>query len=48
MAKRAAGFLIYRINSSNIEYLLMKASYGIKHWTPPKGKIAILIKLNAE
>jgi bis(5'-nucleosidyl)-tetraphosphatase len=38
MAKRAAGFLIYRLVSSEIEYLLLKASYGSYHWTPPKGK----------
>lgn len=36
--KRAAGFLIYRRIQSDIEYLLLKASYGRKHWTPPKGK----------
>jgi bis(5'-nucleosidyl)-tetraphosphatase len=37
MAKRAAGFLVYRLVSSEIQYLLMKASYGNFHWTPPKG-----------
>lgn len=42
MSKRAAGFLIYRIISSDIEYLLMKASYGIKHWTPPKGLFTLI------
>lgn len=37
MAKRAAGFLIFREFNNKIEYLLLKASYGSKHWTPPKG-----------
>lgn len=37
MAKRAAGFLIFRRLNAQIEYLLLKASYGNKHWTPPKG-----------
>lgn len=37
MGKRAAGFLIFRRLNSQIEYLLLKASYGDKHWTPPKG-----------
>lgn len=35
--KRAAGFLIFRRWNEQIEYLLLKASYGKKHWTPPKG-----------
>lgn len=39
MGKRAAGFLIFRRLNEQIEYLLLKASYGNKHWTPPKGKI---------
>lgn len=38
MGKRAAGFLIYRLVSSEIQYLLLKASYASFHWTPPKGK----------
>lgn len=38
MGKRAAGFLVYRLVSKEIQYLLMKASYGSFHWTPPKGK----------
>lgn len=37
MVKRAAGFLIFRRLNSQTEYLLLKASYGNKHWTPPKG-----------
>lgn len=36
-AKRAAGFLIFRRVSDGIEYLLLRASYGTKHWSPPKG-----------
>lgn len=43
MGKRAAGFLIFREFNSQIEYLLLKASYGTKHWTPPKGKILELL-----
>jgi len=39
MAKRAAGFLIYRLVSTDIQYLLLKASYGSHHWTPPKGHV---------
>lgn len=37
VAKRAAGFLIFRRLNQQIEYLLLRASYGTKHWTPPKG-----------
>lgn len=37
VAKRAAGFLIFRRLNQQIEYLLLRASYGSKHWTPPKG-----------
>ena len=37
---RAAGFILFRRNESKlVEYLLMKASYGSKHWTPPKGHV---------
>ena len=36
---RACGFLIFRRQQSNIEYLMLKASYGTKHWTPPKGHV---------
>lgn len=39
MGKRAAGFLVYRLVSSQIEYLLLKASYGDFHFSPPKGKL---------
>lgn len=37
MAKRAAGFVILRKLCGRIEYLLLQASYGSHHWTPPKG-----------
>lgn len=38
---RAAGLVIYRqIESTKpVEYLLLKASYGSKHWSPPKGHV---------
>jgi len=39
MNPRAAGFLIFRKKISKIEFLFMKASYGQKHWTPPKGHV---------
>lgn len=37
--KLAAGLIIYRVISNEIQYLLMQASYGIKHWSPPKGHL---------
>ncbi|KAG4068582.1 hypothetical protein HA402_004923 [Bradysia odoriphaga] len=39
MARRAAGFLIFRKLNEQIEYLLLRASYGKRHWTPPKGHV---------
>uniref|UniRef100_A0A6B2E6Y2 Bis(5'-nucleosyl)-tetraphosphatase [asymmetrical] n=1 Tax=Phlebotomus kandelakii TaxID=1109342 RepID=A0A6B2E6Y2_9DIPT len=40
MAKEvAAGFLLFRRLSNQIEYLLLQASYGTGHWTPPKGHV---------
>uniref|UniRef100_A0A2M4C2L3 Bis(5'-nucleosyl)-tetraphosphatase [asymmetrical] n=1 Tax=Anopheles marajoara TaxID=58244 RepID=A0A2M4C2L3_9DIPT len=39
MAKRAAGFLIFRRLCERIEYLMMQASYGQHHWSPPKGHV---------
>jgi len=39
MARRAAGFVIFRKLNEQIEYLLLKASYGSRHWTPPKGHV---------
>ncbi|CAI9739087.1 bis5' [Octopus vulgaris] len=35
----AAGLIVYRRLHSQIEYLLLKHSYGRKHWTPPKGHV---------
>ncbi|KAH0540611.1 bis(5'-nucleosyl)-tetraphosphatase [asymmetrical] [Cotesia glomerata] len=39
MVKRACGFIIFRRFRGPIEYLLMQASYGEHHWTPPKGHV---------
>lgn len=39
MAKRAAGFLIFRRLRERIEYLMLQASYGQRHWSPPKGHV---------
>ncbi|XP_067001785.1 bis(5'-nucleosyl)-tetraphosphatase [asymmetrical] [Anabrus simplex] len=39
MALRAAGFVIFRRISNEIEYLLLQTSYGEHHWTPPKGHV---------
>jgi len=37
--KVAAGFVVFRRISNGIEYLLLQTSYGIHHWTPPKGHV---------
>ncbi|CAH0550385.1 unnamed protein product [Brassicogethes aeneus] len=37
MVKTATGFVIFRTISNKIEYLLLQTSYGVNHWTPPKG-----------
>lgn len=34
---RAAGIVIFRRLAGQIQYLLLQASYGDHHWTPPKG-----------
>ncbi|KAM3937536.1 bis(5'-nucleosyl)-tetraphosphatase [asymmetrical] isoform 2-T2 [Leptodactylus fuscus] len=43
MALRACGLIIFRRISeasvSDIEFLLLQTSYGIHHWTPPKGHV---------
>ncbi|XP_013107173.1 bis(5'-nucleosyl)-tetraphosphatase [asymmetrical] [Stomoxys calcitrans] len=39
MAKRAAGFVIFRRLQDEIEFLLLKASYGNFHWSAPKGHV---------
>lgn len=43
MVKRAAGFLIFRRYNSEVQYLMLKASYGSFHWTPPKGRFRELL-----
>jgi len=35
----AAGFVIFRRVSSQIEYLLLHASYELNLWSPPKGHV---------
>ncbi|XP_017075486.2 bis(5'-nucleosyl)-tetraphosphatase [asymmetrical] [Drosophila eugracilis] len=37
--KKAAGFVIFRRLCGEIEYLLLKASYGSFHWSSPKGHV---------
>ncbi|XP_063309892.1 bis(5'-nucleosyl)-tetraphosphatase [asymmetrical] [Pelobates fuscus] len=47
MALRACGLIIFRkiksgipaCNMNDIEFLLLQTSYGIHHWTPPKGHV---------
>ncbi|XP_055842076.1 bis(5'-nucleosyl)-tetraphosphatase [asymmetrical] [Episyrphus balteatus] len=39
MGKRAAGLIIFRRLCGEIQYLLMKASYGDYHWSSPKGHV---------
>ncbi|KAG8537333.1 hypothetical protein GDO81_024700 [Engystomops pustulosus] len=43
MALRACGLIIFRrvtgAAASDIEFLLLQTSYGIHHWTPPKGHV---------
>lgn len=36
----AAGFIIFRRFNQNIEYLVMKHTYG-EHWGTPKGRLLI-------
>ena len=40
---RAAGLIIYRRRQTQpqpqVEYLLLQASYGKRHWSPPKGHV---------
>lgn len=35
----AAGLIIFRRISNEIQYLLLQASYGDYHWSPPKGHV---------
>lgn len=43
MVVRACGFIVFRLltnlvpHADNIQFLLLQTSYGIHHWTPPKG-----------
>ena len=39
MVVRAAGMMVFGRSgpSKQTQYLMMRASYGAKHWTPPKG-----------
>ena len=37
--EHACGFIIYRKLSEGIQYLLLQASNGVKHWSPPKGHV---------
>ncbi|XP_058027956.1 bis(5'-nucleosyl)-tetraphosphatase [asymmetrical] [Ahaetulla prasina] len=48
MSLRACGLIIFRrlpkarataATDGHIEYLLLQTSYGIHHWTPPKGHV---------
>ncbi|CAK9831222.1 Bis(5'-nucleosyl)-tetraphosphatase [asymmetrical] [Anthophora retusa] len=39
MTTRACGFVIFRRVQGIVEYLLMQASYGNHHWSPPKGHV---------
>lgn len=39
MPIRAAGLIIFRRLSNDIQYLMMQTSYGEHHWTPPKGHV---------
>ncbi|XP_050295335.1 bis(5'-nucleosyl)-tetraphosphatase [asymmetrical] [Anthonomus grandis grandis] len=39
MGKVAAGLVVFRRVAEKIEYLLLQTSYGIHHWTPPKGHV---------
>ncbi|WAR00338.1 AP4A-like protein [Mya arenaria] len=35
----AGGLIVFRRITNTIEYLLLKASYGDYHWSPPKGHV---------
>lgn len=46
MVVRAAGMMVFRLargcvisDQPKVEYLMMRASYGKRHWTPPKGHV---------
>lgn len=50
MVVRACGFIVFRLLANlvprpdNIQFLLLQTSYGIHHWTPPKGASKSLFK----
>lgn len=46
--KLAAGVIIFRKLLGSIEYLLLQTSYGVNHWTPPKGILKKLEKFYLE
>ncbi|KAI0990525.1 hypothetical protein GJ496_002364 [Pomphorhynchus laevis] len=35
--EKAAGLLLYKKCCGHVMFLFLKASYGIMHWSPPKG-----------
>ncbi|XP_071964400.1 bis(5'-nucleosyl)-tetraphosphatase [asymmetrical]-like [Antedon mediterranea] len=37
MSIKAGGLIVFRRVQNSIQYLLLQASYGDNHWTPPKG-----------
>ena len=39
--ERSSGLIIFRrvLTDNPVEYLLLQASYGTNHWTPPKGHV---------
>ena len=43
----AAGLIVFRRMSGNLEYLMLKASYGDYHWSPPKGRTFLYCSLSS-
>ena len=39
MIIKTCGFIIYRNVDSGVQYLLLQASTGSNHWSPPKGRM---------
>ncbi|KAL4227785.1 nudix (nucleoside diphosphate linked moiety X)-type motif 2 [Mactra antiquata] len=37
--KVATGFILFRRLSKEVQYLMLQASYGEFHWSPPKGHV---------
>ncbi|PZC83092.1 hypothetical protein B5X24_HaOG208565 [Helicoverpa armigera] len=44
-AKRAAGLVIFRNVNQAVQFLMLQTSYGEHHWTPPKGKWKVTVKV---